>query len=71
MNAMITQLDRLTTYDSVQLSEGGKAIGCRWTCLIKQTAERLISKYKAQLVVQGFSQKLEQDFFETYALVCR
>ena len=39
------------------LSPGAKPIGCKWIFKKKKNPDGLIEKYKAHLVVKGFSQK--------------
>ena len=53
------------------LPEGQKAIGCRWTYVIKTGPQGEILHYKARLVTQGFSQIPGIDFSYTFSLtVC-
>ncbi|GJE99589.1 polyprotein [Phanerochaete sordida] len=71
MDAEMSQLQELHTYEKTTLPEGRKAIGCRWVFAIKRDSEGNIAKYKARLVAQGFSQIPGQDYFDTYAPVVR
>nr|GEY06566.1 zinc finger, CCHC-type [Tanacetum cinerariifolium] len=45
--------------------------GCKWILKRKMKVDGSIDKYKARLVIQGFRQKEEIDFFDTYAHVAR
>nr|GEX84708.1 zinc finger, CCHC-type [Tanacetum cinerariifolium] len=45
--------------------------GCKWILKRKMKVNESIDKYKARLVIQGFRQKDEIDFFDTYAPVAR
>lgn len=65
----IDQLHNLSTYTLQDLLPDCKAIGCQWIFVIKWDANEDITKYKACLVAQGFSQILGQDFSATYAPV--
>lgn len=71
MKTKLDQLSKLGTYQLVDPPANRKSIGCRWVFLIKRDADGNISKYKARLVAQGFSQVPGQDFFATYAPVMR
>ncbi|GKD71971.1 zinc finger, CCHC-type containing protein [Tanacetum coccineum] len=46
-------------------------LGCKWIFKRKLKVNRTIEKFKARLVIQGFKQKSEIDYFDTYALVAR
>ncbi|GKD03447.1 zinc finger, CCHC-type containing protein [Tanacetum coccineum] len=45
--------------------------GCKWIFKRKLKVDRTIENFKAKLVIQGFKQKSEIDYFDTYALVAR
>ncbi|GJW40938.1 zinc finger, CCHC-type containing protein [Tanacetum coccineum] len=51
------------------LPPGCKPLGCKWIFKRKLKVDRTIEKFKARL--QGFKQKLEIDYFDTYAPVAR
>nr|KAJ0203953.1 hypothetical protein LSAT_V11C500280410 [Lactuca sativa] len=53
------------------LPPGCKALGCKWILKRKMKVDDIIHKYKARLVIQGFTQKEGIDFFDTYALVAK
>nr|GEZ63956.1 zinc finger, CCHC-type [Tanacetum cinerariifolium] len=59
------------TWELTDLPRGCKALGCKWILKRKMKVDGSIDKYKARLVIQGFRQKEEIDFFDTYALVAR
>jgi len=46
-------------------------VGCRWEYEIKQDATGNITKYKARLVAQGFSQQPGSDFDKIFSPVVR
>lgn len=53
----------------VELPKGRTAISCKWIYRIKKDANGKITRYKARLVANGFSQIYGIDFTETYAPV--
>ncbi|GKB46814.1 zinc finger, CCHC-type containing protein [Tanacetum coccineum] len=46
-------------------------IGCKWIFKRKLKVDGTIKKFKARLVIQGFKQKSEIDYFDSYAPVAR
>ena len=71
MEREISQLLKLGTFTLEHLPLNRKPIGCRWVFVIKRDPSGNITKYKARLVAQGFSQIPGQDFLATYAPVMR
>nr|KAJ0211662.1 hypothetical protein LSAT_V11C400220750 [Lactuca sativa] len=53
------------------LPPGCMALGCKWILKRKLKVGGIIDKYKSKLVIQGFRQKEDVDFFDTYAPVAR
>jgi hypothetical protein len=51
-------LDRAGTWDVVDKVEGEKEDGSKWLFKVKIVADESIDKFKAQLVAQGFTQRL-------------
>ena len=49
------------------LSPGKKPIGCKWVYKIKYKSDGTLDKYKARLVVKGFSQHQGIDYEKTFA----
>ncbi|RVW41020.1 Retrovirus-related Pol polyprotein from transposon TNT 1-94 [Vitis vinifera] len=56
-------------WDLVELPHGCKPIGCKWVFKTKRDSCGRIEKYKARLVVKGYSQREEIDFKETFSPV--
>ena len=71
MSEEIGNLTRQNTWELVPLPKGRKAIGSRWTYVIKFSPDGTITRYKAQLVAQGFSQVIGIDFNDTFAPMVR
>ena len=59
------------TWELAELPPGKKAIPLKWIFKIKRDAKGVFEKYKARIVVRGFSQIAGLDFNETFAPVVR
>ena len=71
MSEEIGNLTRRNTWELVPLLKGRKAIGSRWTYVIKFGPDGTITRYKARLVAQGFSQVISIDFNDTFTPTVR
>lgn len=72
--AMISEmemLERRKTFIRVDLPSDRNPIGCRWTYTKKLGPDGNITRYKARLVAQGFSQIPGIDFDNTFAPTVR
>lgn len=69
MNEEINSLKETQTYELTDLPPNKIAIGCKW--VFKQKSEKGVSRYKARLVAQGFSQKYGEEYDEVFAPVAR
>jgi hypothetical protein len=59
------------TWEVVERPYGCKPIGSKWVFKKKLRPDGTIERYKARLVIKGYSQKEGEDFFDTYSLMAR
>ncbi|RVW29639.1 Retrovirus-related Pol polyprotein from transposon TNT 1-94 [Vitis vinifera] len=59
------------TWEVVDLPREKKVVGCKWVFTIKSKADGSVERYKARLVVKGFTQNYEIDYQETFAPVAK
>ncbi|KMQ91985.1 gag-pol polyprotein [Lasius niger] len=72
--AMRNEYDALLenkTWDLVDLPPGRKPLKCKWVFKTKRDSNNDVERYKARLVVKGFSQVKGLDYEETYSPVVR
>ena len=74
MDAMkdeLSSIDKKSVWELVGLLPGRKVIGNKWVLKVKRKANGSIDKYKARLVVKGFTQQEGIDYDETFSPVVR
>ncbi|KAA0025415.1 Retrovirus-related Pol polyprotein from transposon TNT 1-94 [Cucumis melo var. makuwa] len=71
MNDELQALEKTHTWDYVDLPSGKRPIDCKWIYKIKTHSGGTIERYKARLVVKGYSQEYGIDYEETFAPVAR
>ena len=59
------------SFELVKLPKGKRALKNRWVCIVKQEEHTSQPRYKARLVVKGFSQKKGIDFDEIFSPVVK
>jgi hypothetical protein len=73
-DAVRSEMDSITangTWEVVDKLVCCKPIGCKWVFKKKLSPDGTIEKYKARIVAKGFTQKEDEDFFDTYSPVAR
>ena len=69
MNEEMQSMKDNDVWDLVALLEGIKPIGNKWILKTKKDSNGNMDRFKAHLVVQGFTQKEGVDYKETFLLV--
>ncbi|KAL6351417.1 hypothetical protein AAG906_035209 [Vitis piasezkii] len=67
MNDEMNSMYMNGVWDLVELPHGCKPVGCKWVFKTKCDFSRQIERYKARLVVKGYSQREGIDFKETFS----
>ena len=70
MQEEMNSLHKNKTYELVELPKGKKALRNKWVFKLKKDSEKLV-KYKARLVVKGFSQKHGIDLDEIFSPIVK
>ncbi|RHN42089.1 putative RNA-directed DNA polymerase [Medicago truncatula] len=71
MDVEMKSIEKNRTWQLVDLPKGKDAIGLKWVYKTKYNEDGSVQKYKARLVVKGYSQQPGVDFNETFAPVVR
>lgn len=71
MKDEIKSLMKNKTWELCHLPPDRIPIGCKWVYKVKTDAEGKITRFKARLVAQGFSQKFGTDYDQVFAPVVR
>ncbi|KAH9736282.1 hypothetical protein KPL71_018042 [Citrus sinensis] len=71
INSEVESILQKHTWELVYLPLGCKPLGYKWIFKRKMKADGSIDKYKARLVIKGYSQREGFDYFDTYSPVTR
>ncbi|KAG5876526.1 hypothetical protein JTB14_027359 [Gonioctena quinquepunctata] len=71
MEKEIQSLQENCTWEMKILPVGKKAIPCKWVYKLKTNSDVSIDKYKARLVIKGYSQRNGEDYDQTYSPVAK
>ncbi|KAL6349531.1 hypothetical protein AAG906_034188 [Vitis piasezkii] len=63
----IRALEKNGTWEVMNLPRGKKPMGCKWVFTVKYKADGIVERYKARLVVKGFTQTHDIDYTKTFA----
>lgn len=70
MKSELESHEENSTWDAlVELPAGRKVVGCRWVFKLKRDAAGEVTKHKARLVAQGYSQQFGEDYDQVFAPV--
>ena len=71
MQEEMSSMDKNNVWELVDLSPGRKTIGNKWVLKVKRKEDGSIDKYKARLLVKGYTQREGIDYEDTFSLVVR
>lgn len=71
MQSEMNSLKKNNTWELAALPKGRKALSNKWIYKIKRNPDGTIERYKARLVIKGFSQREGIDYDKTFSPVAR
>jgi len=67
----ISALESNQTWETALLPKDKMAIGCKWVFKIKYKINGIVERYKARLVVKGYTQKESIDYLGTFSPIAK
>ena len=67
MDSEFSSLQSNETWDLVPAPKNKKVVGCRWIFKVKRKSNGSLDRFKARLVVQGYTQEQGVDYHEGFA----
>ena len=71
MEEEMRRIDELGTWELVLMPSESNVVGCKWVYKVKRDQKGDVSRYKARLVAQGFTQVPGVDYVDTFAPVAK
>ena len=71
MDEEIKAIKKNEKWELASLLKGNKAISVKWVYKAKKNAKEEVERYKARLVVKGYSQRIDINYDEVFAPVAR
>ena len=71
MKEELQSMEDPNVYTLTELPAGAKCIGNRWVYKLKISPKKEVERFRARIVLKGYSQRKNIDYKELYALVCR
>ena len=71
MKEELEAMESNNTWSIMALPSDKQPIGCRWIYKVKYNSDGSVSRYKARLVAQGFTQQAGIDYLETFSPVAK
>ena len=71
MDEKFSALYKIDTWDLIHLPPGKSVVDYRWVYKIKTNSDGSIERYKAKLVLKGYSQQYGMDYEKTFASIVK